>query len=152
MAKAITICQPYADLIARGEKRVENRTWPTSYRGTLYIHAGKSLEWLCLDKGEKPPAGMVFGAIVAIATLRDCLHIDRIERREYDRKYPWLREHEHTNGEWCWVLDTVSPIGPWPWRGARLLWDIDEDELGSVANKVLGIPEPEQVPQSEKSP
>lgn len=44
--KALTVCQPYASLIARGKKRVENRTWSTSYRGHLYIHAGKSRKWL----------------------------------------------------------------------------------------------------------
>jgi hypothetical protein len=44
--KALTICQPYAELIARGQKRVENREWPTRYRGPLLIHAGKSREWL----------------------------------------------------------------------------------------------------------
>ena len=27
--KALTVCQPYAELIARGEKPIENRTWPT---------------------------------------------------------------------------------------------------------------------------
>lgn len=142
MVKALTICQPYASLIANGEKLVENREWSTSYRGTLYIHAGKSREWLCLARGEPPPAGMVFGAIVAVATLRDCLHIDSIRRGEHDKRHPWLREHEHTNGPWCWVLDMVSPIGPWPWRGAQRLWPIDEDELGRVANKALGIAEP----------
>ena len=41
--KAITISQPWAHLIVRGEKRVENRTWPTEHRGPLAIHAGKSL-------------------------------------------------------------------------------------------------------------
>lgn len=39
--KALTISQPYASLIARGEKFVENRRWPTPYRGPLAIHAGK---------------------------------------------------------------------------------------------------------------
>lgn len=33
--KALTIHQPYAELIRRGEKVIENRTWPTSYRGPL---------------------------------------------------------------------------------------------------------------------
>ena len=47
--KVITICQPYAELILLGEKRVENRTWPTNYRGTIGIHAGKSKAWHSLD-------------------------------------------------------------------------------------------------------
>jgi len=44
--KAVTIYQPYAELIARGEKRVENRSWRTDYRGPLAIHAGCSRAWL----------------------------------------------------------------------------------------------------------
>ena len=44
--KALTICQPYAEMIANHEKPIENRTWPTSYRGPLAIHAGKSRAWL----------------------------------------------------------------------------------------------------------
>jgi hypothetical protein len=149
MSKALTICQPYAHLIARGDKRVENREWPTSYRGTLYIHAGKSREWLDLSDDETrdesydiPLSSMAFGAVVAVATLRDCLHIDRINRGDFDRQYPWLKDHEHTNGTWCWIIDAVAAIGPWPWRGAQGLWDIDEDALCSLANKELGIQEP----------
>lgn len=37
--KAISIKQPWAYLICAGIKDVENRTWPTKYRGRLYIHA-----------------------------------------------------------------------------------------------------------------
>lgn len=136
MAKALTIAQPYASMIARGVKRVENREWSTPYRGMLYIHAGKSLAWL---NHKTPPDGMPFGAIVAIATLVDCLHVDAIRRGTYDEKYPWLRSHPHTNGTWCWVLDGVAAIGPWPWRGAQRIWTIDPDELNRVANKELGL-------------
>lgn len=38
--KALTIKQPWAWAIAHGQKNVENRTWATSYRGLLAIHAG----------------------------------------------------------------------------------------------------------------
>lgn len=140
--KALTICQPFAELIVRGEKRVENRTWPTSYRGRFYIHAGKSRAWfdddadLIREFGCMPP----FGAVVAIACLIDCILAADITMGDYDTKYPWLKDHEHTNGPWCWILDGVAPIGPWPWRGAQGLFDIGEDEIGRVANRELGIP------------
>jgi hypothetical protein len=151
--KALTICQPYAELIARGEKRVENRTWPTSFRGLMYIHAGKSREWLD-DPGEYetaadrprnygiPVSRMAFGCIVAIAKLVDCVHIERLDREHPKHVrdiYPWLADHEHTNGPWCWILDEVTPIGPWPWKGAQGLWQVDERELDRVANRTLGV-------------
>jgi hypothetical protein len=145
VAKALTICQPYAHLIMRGDKRIENRTWPTSYRGLLYIHAGKSRDWLDIWNmgGEDFDAGydiplrlMSFGAMVAVARLVDCVRIEHGAA-----KYPWMDDHEHAEGPWCWILESVTPIGPWPWRGAQGLWDFDEAELGRVANQELGVPE-----------
>jgi hypothetical protein len=44
--KTLSIRQPYASLICRGIKKVENRSWETKYRGKLLIHAsGKPLAW-----------------------------------------------------------------------------------------------------------
>jgi len=37
--KAITIWQPWASLIAIGEKQYETRSWKTDYRGPIAIHA-----------------------------------------------------------------------------------------------------------------
>lgn len=39
--RGLTIRQPWASLIAAGVKTVETRSWSTSYRGPLLIHAGK---------------------------------------------------------------------------------------------------------------
>ena len=41
--KALSIKQPRADLIIRGLKDVENRTWSTTYRGPMLVHAGLGL-------------------------------------------------------------------------------------------------------------
>lgn len=38
--KTITIKQPWAFLIVKGIKPIENRTWPTKFRGRVLIHAG----------------------------------------------------------------------------------------------------------------
>ena len=127
--KALTICQPYAHLIVRGEKLVENREWPTAYRGPLLIHAGKSRNWM--DEHEEyewRAVGdpIVFGAIVGTAMLTDCLQIGHIKRGDYDAKYPWLRGHAHTNGTWCWVLTEVCRLKyPAIWRGAQGLWNCE---------------------------
>lgn len=37
---ALTLHRPWAKLIMRGKKNIENRTWHTNYRGPMYIHAG----------------------------------------------------------------------------------------------------------------
>lgn len=42
--KAISLYQPWASLMAHGKKLCETRSWPTSYRGPLLIHAAKKWE------------------------------------------------------------------------------------------------------------
>lgn len=39
--KALTLWQPWATLVALGVKTIETRSWSTSYRGPLAIHAAK---------------------------------------------------------------------------------------------------------------
>jgi hypothetical protein len=133
--KALTICQPYAHLIVRGEKRVENREWTTRYRGPLVIHAGKSREWLapeCLHEYAAEGDPLVFGAAIGVADLIDCLHINRIVAGEYDARHIWLSEHDHTHGTWCLVLSSVRRFDPIPWKGAQGLWDFPDSALAAA--------------------
>lgn len=41
--KALTLTQPWAQLMAVGAKTIETRNWTTNHRGWLAIHAGKGL-------------------------------------------------------------------------------------------------------------
>ena len=115
--KALTICQPYAELIARGEKPIENRTYPIRYRGPLAIHAGKSRDWLSHDDLTEYP-DLIFGAIVATATLYDCVQVANLPRA--------LVGHDHANGPWCWLLkDIVRLASPILMSGKQGLWDVE---------------------------
>ena len=128
--KALTICQPYAELIARCEKPVENRTWPTKYRGLLAIHAGKSRVWLNdadLAKFKVAESDLVFGAVIAIARLADCVKIDDIHRQPNGA---WLSNHIHVFGPWCWLLEDVVRLAtPVPYTGVQGLFDIPDAVL-----------------------
>lgn len=41
IVRALSIRQPWAALITSGAKDIENRSWPTHFRGPLLIHASK---------------------------------------------------------------------------------------------------------------
>lgn len=41
--KALSIRQPWAWLITNGHKDIENRSWPTRFRGKFLIHASKGM-------------------------------------------------------------------------------------------------------------
>ena len=40
--KVLSIKEPFATLIKEKQKSIETRSWKTSYRGELYIHASIS--------------------------------------------------------------------------------------------------------------
>ena len=44
--KALTIKQPWAHLIIHCGKDIENRDWPTRFRGRIAIHASKRVDAL----------------------------------------------------------------------------------------------------------
>lgn len=132
--KALTVCQPHAHLIIIGEKRVENRTWPTSYRGPLLIHAGKSRKWLDDGDEERYP-DMVFGAILGQCIVEGCRRLRDIRppTKCITRRWPWLAEHGHTEGPWCWILgDVVRFATPIPYSGQRGLFDIPDDVVAGA--------------------
>jgi hypothetical protein len=120
--RAVTICQPYAELIARGEKLVENRRWQAAYRGLLAIHAGKSRDWLT---SAIPEGDLVFGAIIAYGFLERCFKADHLPVDDA------LFGHEHIEGPWCWDIREVKRITPLAYRGQQGLWRLPT-ELGEA--------------------
>ena len=135
--KAITICQPFAHLIVTATKdlpapyvwkRVENRRWPTTYRGPLLIHAGKSMKFLSPGDLQLLP-NMVFGAILGQCELVDCVHkIDGTHfAPEAIERFPWLASHIHAEGPFCLILDKITPFEqPVPYQGALGLFNVPD--------------------------
>ncbi|WP_306324148.1 MULTISPECIES: ASCH domain-containing protein [unclassified Streptomyces] len=114
--RALTIRQPWAAAIAHADKRVENRTWPTSYRGPLLIHAGKTVD----QRSGRLVAAVVrglqmdLGAVIAVARITGC-HDSSGERTLCSL---WAAE-----GQFHHVLDEVTALPlPIPWKGAQGLW------------------------------
>lgn len=128
--KAITISQPYADLIASGEKWIENRVWATKFRGFVAIHAGSGAQYLSRSELEKYPTG----SVVAVGKLSACYTKETIVNSSITNgrlvipgtKVSWkmAAEHKHCEGPFCWILEDVRAIKPVDVRGAQRLWDL----------------------------
>lgn len=79
---ALSIRQPWAWLIVNGHKDIENRTWPTKFRGKFYVHASKGMtkdeyeyaKEVAEDIGVQVPAfeELERGGIVGTAELVEC--------------------------------------------------------------------------------
>lgn len=139
---ALTISQPYASLIARGEKFVENRTWGTRHRGLLAIHAGSGRQYLTAEELQGYATGCVIAVadvvtVVALSQAREAWeHPERFEdgvpkaMREDGLGRDALEElitHPHAEGPVCWFLrnvrrlETAIVIG-----GKQNLWQLPE--------------------------
>lgn len=135
---ALTIQQPYAELIRRGEKLCENRAWSTHHRGTIAIHAGKGTDylfgewWAAYNRRE-----LVTGAVVAVARLVDCISVYEIDKLAPSApEIAALVGHEHAEGPVCWVLADITPIDPIPARGAQGLWVLHDHTERAVTEQL----------------
>jgi hypothetical protein len=123
--KVLSIRQPWAWLIIHGGKDIENRTWPTKFRGTVLIHASKGM-----TRGEYESAvdplwrigGPVIdvpsfhdlerGGIVGMVDIVDCVS---------DSTSPWYA------GSFGFVLRNAKPLPFTPMRGMLGFFDAPAD-------------------------
>ena len=144
--KAVTVHQPWATLLAYGEKKYMTRTWYPNCldRGDrLAIHAGKSFNRDVLAvpairaalKHIRRRRGHVYwggdklqlpqGKVLAVARLEHVL--------ETERAAAGIEDHEREMGDWsdgryAWRLRPLTrPESPIPARGQQGLWDWNPD-------------------------
>lgn len=140
--KTLTIKQPWASLIAFGEKEIETRSWRTKYRGPLLIHAGKSVDHdICkihpftdvlVNHGIIFKQDMPTGVIVAKCELASCQKIIEddgicattdghilIKGNEYEFG-------DYTEGRYAWILGNIKLLKkPIPAKGKLSLWEYE---------------------------
>jgi hypothetical protein len=109
VCKIISIRQPWATLIVRGVKDIENRSWATSYRGPVLVHASlrpsvHSLEGIARQFDiDLPHVELPVGGIVGITNIIDCVEA---------HPSPWFE------GKFGFVLDRSSELPFKPWTGS----------------------------------
>ena len=105
--KALSIKQPWANMIALGEKTIETRAWSTDFRGPILIVSSKTPQ---ID-----PAGYA----LAVGKLTDCRPMTKNDENEACCKlYP---------GAYAWILTNIRRIKPFPVKGKLGIYDVDYD-------------------------
>lgn len=90
--KAISLKQPWANLVASGKKTIETRKWSTKYRGDLVI---------CSSKNPKiEPAGYAL-CIIELYDVKPMTKKD--EKKACIKVYPKA---------YSWFLRNILPINP----------------------------------------
>jgi len=75
-ATAISIRQPWVELILEGRKTVEVRSWRTKHRGELFLHAGRAIDSTACQAYRIDPKALPRGALLGVAELVDCFEFD----------------------------------------------------------------------------
>jgi len=126
--KALSLTQPWATLIVSGAKAFETRSWTTTYRGPLLIHAAKGFPKDARYFAQTEPAlgqlpgKLPLGAIIGKVTLKNIYRAEEIAPtltplERYYGDYAW--------GRWAWELtDAVVFDDPIPYKGALGLFEV----------------------------
>lgn len=151
--KAITLYQPWASALFAGLKTHETRSWRTNYRGTLIIHASKSVPkkvWssysytsltnrvLRAAKVSELPEASIIGC----CQLVDCVPTEDVMGKRYP--YALAKEEvkfgDYSPGRFAWRLEKFMELDPIPCRGARGLWTPTKRQLDEMTMQLLVSP------------
>jgi hypothetical protein len=112
--KALSIKQPWANMIASGEKTIETRTWSTKHRGKLLIVSSK--------EPDIPPAGCA----LAIVDLVECRPMSVLDE-------PKAKCLKYKNA-YSWVLDNIQKVDPFKVRGQPSIFEVDDELINRHTN------------------
>lgn len=138
--QAISLKQPWAQLIVIGVKHAETRSWPTEYRGEIAVHASKAFpNWMRaetwnnemfrepLNEAGFGPKDLPLGAIVGTVEITGCYRSEEAGSMGiYHHSLEW-RYGDYTPGRWFWTL--ANPVmwdKPKPCRGALKIGTVPE--------------------------
>lgn len=149
--KALTICVPYCSLILLPasnphHKRVENRSWPTDYRGPLLIHSGKSKQWMgTYNDDVEAYLPVHFGKIVGVVDVIDslaCFDVEHLLQTPHlIRKHPWLLSHQHhLSGPYCHVYANVRRfVEPIEYRGSQAFFHVPDSVVAKALEQAVAV-------------
>ena len=121
--KTLAIRQPWISLIAEGDKTIEVRSWPTTYRGPLLLVAsGKNLKVDVDGEIYTLPAGIQ----VCIADVTNCRPL-----RKNDLVAACMDDLPDIDitGQWAWCLANVRQVAPTPHKGKLRLYETPDSEI-----------------------
>ena len=131
--KVLSLLQPWASLVVMGKKKIETRSWKTTYRGPLLIHASKGKK-AALLASERPFSNYIadfsmlpFGAIIGKVTLTDVVRIDQVAFSNEMINHLSMEERafgDYGAGRYAWMLEEpVAFSCPIRILGALHLWE-----------------------------
>jgi predicted transcriptional regulator len=120
--KALSLKQPFAELILQGRKKIELRKWNTKFRGEFLIHASKSVDKKAMQ--EFGFLNLPTGCIVGKAELIEVKHYLNKEEHQKDNN---LHLASSDWGKYGFILVNVKRVKNIPCNGSLNFWECDLD-------------------------
>lgn len=123
--KALSIQQPWANLVVWGLKSIEIRTWSTRYRGSLLIHASQNVDKKALKRF--PMQQQSLGAVIGRVELVDVRPFT--EELWAESADAHLDSGAYVSGLYAWfIADPVPLEHSVPCRGKPGLFEVNLEE------------------------
>lgn len=139
--RCLSVCEPWAWAIVAGFKPIENRSWATSFRGRIAIHASTSTRHYTEENDSflcsiEPVLNVLnskaavaetheafnFGAIVGTVDVAGCIDLATADINGHDEFVAYCRRHF---GDWHDRNLKAHGIEPEVWAGDEVLWLLD---------------------------
>jgi ASCH domain-containing protein len=133
--KALTIRQPWAELILRGRKPYELRSWRTHYRGPLVIHAAAKIDAEDARHFGLNPEKLIAGAFVGVVILADVRPYSREDARLLKKRRAGFGWFPHN---FSWVVKRPRRITPIKAKGQLSLFKVPkavERQIGRLISR-----------------
>jgi hypothetical protein len=123
--KALTIRQPWAELIVSGKRLFEIRNWRPDYEGWILVHAGKKLDEEAVRRLNVAVDQLTFGAIIGKVRVDDC--IDFSPESWEALRFQHMEWSDYQAGNFGWRLSKATKFDPpIPWGGSLGLFDVPD--------------------------
>jgi hypothetical protein len=127
--KAITIRQPWAELILQGRKTIELRTWDTKRRGPVVVHAGKAVKQEACEEYGLDPATLPRGALVGYVDIVGVVEVNEGNWEELRDQHLALGDFPGERVGWRLANAERLPE-PIPTKGRRQFFNVPDDLSG----------------------
>ena len=116
--KALSIKQPFAELIIQGRKKIELRKWNTNFRGEFFIHASKIPDEKAMQKFnfKELPCGFIVGK-------EKLVDVKKYENEDEHNKDKNLHLASSFWGNYGFVLENPERIKEIPCKGKLSFFD-----------------------------
>lgn len=129
--KTLTILQPWASLVVKGEKKIETRSWRSHYRGELLIHSSAKLTIANIQTGRSfnfqfccglgfigdLPTSSIIGKVKLVDVVPVSDLWESLSKKE--RSFG-----DYTSGRYGWLFEDFEEFqAPIKTKGRLGIWD-----------------------------